>query len=77
MSTSVDTITSEAMHLPEDQRLVLAHRILASVEPVGDPEVEAAWELEIRERIRRYDAGQSEGIPLAEVFAGLDRKLAQ
>jgi len=77
MSISVDTITAEAMHLPEDQRLVLAHRILASVEPLGDPEVDTAWEIEIRERIRCYDAGQSEGIPVSEVFADLDRKLTQ
>ena len=77
MSTSIDTITSEAMHLPEDQRLVLAHRILASVEPVGDAQVDVAWDREIRERISRYDAGLAEGIPLSEVFSDLDRKLAQ
>jgi putative addiction module component (TIGR02574 family) len=77
MSASVDTIASEAMHLPEDQRLVLAHRILASVEPMGEPGIDAAWAMEIRERIRRYDAGQSEGIPVSEVFAILDRKLGQ
>jgi len=77
MNTSFETIASGAMHLPEDQRLVLAHRILASVEPMGDPGVDAAWDMEIRERIRRYDACQSEGIPVSEVFAALDRKLAQ
>ena len=77
MSNSVESIASEAMQLPEDQRLVLAHRILASVEPVGDPGIDAAWDMEIRERIRRYDAGQAASIPVSEVFAALDRKLAQ
>jgi len=74
---TVDSITSEAIHLPEDQRLVLAHRILASVEPEADSGVVQAWDLEIRDRIRRYDAGESQSIPAADVFSDLDRKLAQ
>ena len=75
MAVSVETITSEALLLPKDQRLTLAHRILASVEPASDPEAQAEWEGEIQERIRRYDAGLIRGIPGSEVFAELDRKL--
>jgi len=75
MNASVETITSEALHLSQDQRLTLAHRILASVEPAPDAQVESEWEAEIQERIRKYDAGLSIGIPSSQVFAELDEKL--
>jgi putative addiction module component (TIGR02574 family) len=74
---SVDTIAAEALLLPKDQRFTLAHRILSSVEPKRDPKAQAAWDAEIRERIRRYDAGLSKGVPGSEVFADLDKKLQE
>ncbi len=77
MAASLENITSEALLLPKDQRLTLAHRILASVEPPLDPGAEAAWDMEIRERIKRYDAGNSAGIPAAQVFSELDKKLKE
>ena len=64
-----------ALLLPQDERLILVHRILASVEPELDLGAEAAWDMEIRERIKKYDAGGSAGIPAAEVFSELDKKL--
>lgn len=75
MSESVETIVAEAVRLPPDQRLTLAHKILSSVEPEPSPETDAAWDREIRERIARYDAGEVQAIPAAEVFAELDRRL--
>ena len=57
--------------LPPDQRLALAYRLLASVEPAPDPDAEAAWEAEIARRIAEFDAGEVEAIPAAEVFAHL------
>lgn len=75
MSESVEAIVAEAMELPPDQRLTLAHRILSSVEPMVAPEIEAAWDNEIRDRIARYDAGGARSIPATEVFSKLDRRL--
>jgi putative addiction module component (TIGR02574 family) len=63
------------MDLPPDQRLTLAHRILSSVEPAASPEVDAAWDTEIRNRIVRYDTQGAHSIPAEEVFAELDRRL--
>jgi len=71
----MEAIIAEAMELPPDQRLTLAHRILSSVEPAAAPEIDAAWDIEIRERIGRYDAGGGHSIPAAEVFEELDRRL--
>jgi hypothetical protein len=70
---SLENTASEALPLPKDQRFTLAHRILSSVEP----EVEGAWDVEIRERLKRYDAGQMVGVPGREVFAELDKKLGR
>jgi putative addiction module component (TIGR02574 family) len=75
MNESVETIVAEAVRLPPDQRLTLAHRILTSVEPAPSQETDAAWNLEILERMARYDAGKLQASPAAEVFAELDRRL--
>jgi putative addiction module component (TIGR02574 family) len=74
---SLESIASDALLLPKDQRFTLAHRILSSVEPEREAQVEAAWDLEIRERIKRYDAGQTTGFSGPQVFAELDKKLKQ
>jgi len=74
---SLDIIASEALLLPKDQRFTLAHRILASVEPKVEAAVEAAWDMEIRERIKKYDADPKSGVPGRDVFLELDKKLKQ
>lgn len=75
MSTTVEAIAADAVLLPPDQRLTLAHRILSSVEPGESDEVEAAWDQEICRRIAGHDMGNVASIPGAEVFAELDRRL--
>jgi len=72
---SLENIASEALLLPADQRFTLAHRILSSVEPEMEAQVETAWDMEIHERIRKYDAGQTSGVSGQEVFTELDKKL--
>ncbi|MGO8679013.1 MAG: addiction module protein [Limisphaerales bacterium] len=74
---SLETVAADALELPKDQRFTLALRILSSVEPEPDAAVEAAWDTEIRERIRRYDAGQTPTVSGVEVFAGLDGRLSR
>jgi len=61
--------------LPEDQRFTLAHKILLVGEPQFSKDVEHAWDMEIRDRIARYDRGELSARPAAEVFADIDRQL--
>jgi putative addiction module component (TIGR02574 family) len=75
MIQTIDALAQGAIELPPDQRYVLAQRILVSVEPEVAAEIDDAWTLEIRERMRKYDSGESKGIPGAEVFAEIDRRL--
>lgn len=71
MAATLDALSHDALVLPPDQRVALAYRLLVSVEPDPEPGAEAAWEAEIARRIARFDAGGSQPIPAAEVFAGL------
>ena len=71
MADTLDRISREALVLPPEQRVTLAHLLLASVEPEHEPSSESAWETEIRQRIARFDAGESQPIPAADVFARL------
>lgn len=77
MSRKIEALAQGASELPPDQRLALAQLLLASVEPQGHPGIDAAWATEIRERIRRYDAGETQGIAASEVFAEIDRQLSR
>jgi putative addiction module component (TIGR02574 family) len=69
---TVDALAAEALELPVHDRLSLAQQILSSVEAPISPEIEAAWDAEIRERIRRYDAGEINAIPAHEVWRDID-----
>ena len=73
MSEAVDSLETNALELNNADRIELASRLLRSVEPVAD--VEAAWESEIASRIERFDQGETDSIPAAEVFEGLARQM--
>ncbi len=72
---SLETLEREVLLLPKEQRFTLAHRILASLEPEAEPGAQAAWDAEIRDRIRQYDAGQKTVVPGEKVFEDIDRRL--
>jgi putative addiction module component (TIGR02574 family) len=71
MSVTFESLSKDALDLPADQRLTLAHRLLESIEFDPDPAAEAAWEAEIVRRIERLKSGEAKVIPAAEVFARL------
>lgn len=71
MPVTLEAVSHDALVLPADQRIALAYRLLVSIEPDPEPGAEAAWEAEIARRIARFDTGESQPIPAAEVFAGL------
>ena len=77
MQKPLDTLTSDALTLPEDQRLTLAHRLLSSLEPREAKEVEAAWDTEIQRRIQAYDGGDVQSLSASQVFQEVDERLAK
>jgi putative addiction module component (TIGR02574 family) len=64
-------LAHDALVLSPNERVALAYRLLASVEPVPDPTAEAAWDAEIARRIARFDGGESQAVPASEVFGRL------
>ena len=68
MTTLVDELSQKALELPTEERVLLAERLLATVHEV-DPEVEAAWDVEIQRRLAEIDRGTAKLIPAGEVFA--------
>ena len=71
MPATLEALSQDALVLPTDQRLLLARRLLDSVELEPEPGAEAAWQAEMARRIERFDAGESQSIPAGEVFARL------
>lgn len=71
MIATLETVAHDALVLPPDQRLLLARRLLDSVELEPEPGAEAAWQEEMVRRIERHRAGETKTVPAGEVFARL------
>ena len=63
------------MDLPPRQKLALAEFLLESVDAAADPEAEAAWDFEIRDRIRAVDEGRVIGVAYADVMRSAEERL--
>jgi Putative addiction module component len=71
MALTFEILTDQALDLPPAQRMRLARTLIESVETEDAPSADAAWGVEIRERIAPFDSGEGVGIPALEVFRKL------
>lgn len=76
MTTTFEEITRYALQLPLRQRLALAGVLLETDQMTSDPEVDAAWEKEIQDRIRAVDAGEVVGISYEDVMREAVKRMA-
>ena len=76
MSALLDELSKRAKQLAVDERAQLAQELLESVEQEADPEVQAVWEAELASRITKYERGEANLIPAADVFEAA-RRLTQ
>lgn len=76
MGKPFQQVAQEVVDLPEHQRLALAGLILSLDEVARDPDAEAAWDKEIKARIRAIDAGLTSGVGREEVMREADARLA-
>ena len=72
MASSLQAVQAAALELSPEERAQLAQRLLSSLP--RDPEVEAAWDAEIRRRVAELESGTNT-IPAEEVFAEARRQL--
>jgi putative addiction module component (TIGR02574 family) len=73
MTGSWEAILGAAPRLPEAERAELAVRLIDSLDPGNDDDVEAAWGEEIRRRVDDLEHGRARSIPWAEVQRMLDQ----
>jgi putative addiction module component (TIGR02574 family) len=57
MTKPAEVVLAEALRLDPDARAQLAAELLASLDGPGDPDAEAAWQVEIERRVAALEAG--------------------
>ena len=67
MSSDTKKLMEEALRLPENERLRLAERLLATCDGEPDPDAAEAWANEITRRSRDIELGLVAPIPWSEV----------
>ena len=77
MSTSKEELFRLALDLSDKERAALAGMLLDSLEPSDDADVEAAWLVEIEQRISEVDSGGVQPVSWDLVRDRLRRKLAE
>jgi putative addiction module component (TIGR02574 family) len=63
MSIPATRLLEEALHLSENDRANLAAKLLESLDPAFDENVEQAWAEEIRSRLEEVQQGRVQPIP--------------
>jgi putative addiction module component (TIGR02574 family) len=76
LSALLDELSKMAQTLTLEERAQIAEVMLESVERERGPAVQAAWEVEIADRIAMYERGEAKPIPADDVFAAA-RRLTQ
>ena len=64
---NLQQIEDEVLHLPEEERVALAQKILLSLDTPSQSEIEADWLVEANRRARELDEGIVQPIPASEV----------
>jgi putative addiction module component (TIGR02574 family) len=68
-------LEKEILELPPRSRVLLAERLIESIEDYADPKLKAAWEDEIGRRVNEIKSGREQGIPAGEVMKTARRAL--
>jgi len=76
MPDLVTELSQRARELTPEERARLAEELLASLEGGLEPQVDAAWDDELRKRIAEVESGTVKLVPADEVFARVRRALS-
>ena len=75
MTSESRKIEDQARDLPPKERARLALKLIESLDPGEDEDVEELWLDEAERRLADYDAGKTTARPADEVFAEIEKKL--
>ena len=70
-------ITHDVLELSRDQRLALAQFLLNLDDDGTAADTDAAWDAEIRARLKAYDEGRVEAIPFEQVRQSMTLRFAR
>ena len=69
MPDLIDELSKRARDLSPDDRARLAQELLESLGAGLEPEVDAAWNAALRQRVREVESGAAALVPSEEAFA--------
>jgi len=75
MSPLLEKLEQDALGLPEEDRALLADRLLSSLGDDVLTDVDKAWVEESERRYQEHKDGKRTGIPASDVFDDADRLL--
>jgi putative addiction module component (TIGR02574 family) len=73
MPARARNLLSEALQLPEKQRADLAGRLILSLHPHAEPDVEAAWAKEIDRRLDNFEENKAKSRPWSAVKQSISK----
>ena len=77
MPKALQDITHDVLELPRNQRLALAQFLLNLDDAASEGDLDAAWDVEIRARLKAYDEGRVEAIPFEQVRQSMNLRFAR
>lgn len=77
MTISVEQITEAALSLPSDARALLADRLVGSLDPIQDHEIQRLWAVEATRRRDEVRSGLVKTIPGPEAIERVRRAVAR
>lgn len=75
MKSEDSSIEDQIARLSNEERARLALKLLDSLEPGEDEDVDALWLDEAERRLKRYDEGISEARDAEEVISEIERQI--
>ena len=75
MTDRAEHLLDEALKLSDSERAELAARLIQSLDPEADSEVDTAWAAEIERRCAALDAGEAVTSDWSEVRARIEREI--
>jgi len=67
MNTNIELVLSDALALPNGDRIELVEAILASLQPGDRPPFDESWREVILRRSAELESGKVRGVPWSEV----------
>ena len=73
--SELESMATQLLALPPNERLFLGERLVESVDCFASPEITESWSAEVGNRLSDYESGKVTGIPSAEVHAEIRRRM--